>query len=132
MVVWGQRAVAVMLVTIVFVFTFVVLPLAVAWVAMRVFLLAKWKPRTLPRTPEDFGLTPFAERPCDGSEGASLPPAENATGPRVAVIGAGPAGCMAAWLLAATGRRVTVLEAQGEVGGRTCTCRTPHGRSASA
>lgn len=46
---------------------------------------------------------------------------------RVVILGAGPGGLAAAMLLAAQGLRVTVLEKQGRVGGRTSTVETPEG-----
>lgn len=42
---------------------------------------------------------------------------------RTAVIGAGPAGCHAAYLLRRAGRQVTVFEAQPMIGGRTAAWR---------
>ena len=49
------------------------------------------------------------------------------TGPRVAVIGAGPGGLASAMLLAAQGARVTVFERDAVVGGRSRTLATPEG-----
>ncbi|MDX2017537.1 MAG: phytoene desaturase family protein [Planctomycetota bacterium] len=51
------------------------------------------------------------------------------SGPRVAVVGAGPGGLAAAALLAASGARVTLFEAQPAIGGRTAriTHSTPQG-----
>ncbi|MFI5530718.1 flavin monoamine oxidase family protein [Kitasatospora sp. NPDC051853] len=52
------------------------------------------------------------------------PPASRAgEGRTVAVLGAGPAGLAAALRFGSAGYRVTVLEAQGRVGGRTLTAR---------
>ncbi|MEM8835993.1 MAG: phytoene desaturase family protein [Planctomycetota bacterium] len=47
----------------------------------------------------------------------------DATGHDIAVIGAGPGGLASAMLLAASGARVTIYEAQHEVGGRTARVR---------
>jgi predicted NAD/FAD-binding protein len=44
-----------------------------------------------------------------------------ATGPRVAVIGAGVSGLAAAYLLSRAGRHVTLLEACGRLGGHADT-----------
>ena len=51
------------------------------------------------------------------------------SGPRVAIVGAGPGGLAAAALLAASGARVTLFEAQPTIGGRTAriTHTTPRG-----
>ena len=45
------------------------------------------------------------------------------SGQRVAVIGGGPAGCAAAYLLKRAGRSVTLLEKAPSIGGRTHTYR---------
>ncbi|MFT8244806.1 phytoene desaturase family protein [Roseomonas sp. BN140053] len=47
--------------------------------------------------------------------------------PQVAIVGAGPGGLAAAMLLASRGVRVTVLEKDGVVGGRTRTLTAPGG-----
>ncbi|UFN49928.1 phytoene desaturase [Roseomonas sp. OT10] len=59
----------------------------------------------------------------------ALPPAPAIHRPRphVAVVGAGPGGLAAAMLLAAHGTRVTLLEKDGVVGGRTRTLAAPGG-----
>ena len=101
----------------------ILVPLGVAWCLTRAFLLAKRKPRRLPVLPAEFGLA--EPQLYNIVSDSSKPPAQRT---RVAVVGSGPAGCMAAWLLAAAGRDVTVIEAHGDVGGRMRTVRTPHGK----
>lgn len=53
----------------------------------------------------------------DYATSAAPYPAGPATGQRVAVIGGGPAGLMAAWILAQRGHAVTVFEATNRLGG---------------
>lgn len=93
--------------------------LVIAWLAVRVFLMAKWSPNTLPVLPQDFGLR--------------APDAKDKTAPkqlavRTLVIGAGVAGCTAAALLRQSGRKVTVVEACSDVGGRCRTRLVPCGK----
>ena len=93
--------------------------LIIAWLAVRVFLMAKWSPNTLPVLPQDFGLR--------------APDAKDKTAPkqlavRTLVIGAGVAGCTAAALLRQSGRKVTVVEACSDVGGRCRTRLVPCGK----
>jgi heterodisulfide reductase subunit A len=52
-----------------------------------------------------------------GRNGAPAFAAPPATGKRVAIVGSGPAGLTAAWQLARSGHRVTILEAADEPGG---------------
>lgn len=71
------------------------------------------------KNPEGFPLAGSGEAP-----GAPPP---DASGERVAVIGAGPGGLAAALLLAAAGARVTLFEKDEVVGGRTRTVTAPGG-----
>jgi phytoene desaturase len=52
---------------------------------------------------------------------------EDASGERVAVIGAGPGGLASAMMLARAGAKVTIFERDGAVGGRTKTVTAPGG-----
>ena len=56
----------------------------------------------------------------EGAASAPLPARAVATGKRVAVVGAGPAGLVAAWDLALLGHAVTVYEAAERPGGMLC------------
>jgi len=50
-------------------------------------------------------------------DGATLPQCKPASGKRVAIIGAGPAGLTAAWFLLLAGHEVTILDANEKAGG---------------
>lgn len=54
------------------------------------------------------------------------PPVAVPTGPRVAIIGAGPAGLAAAYDLARSGHSVTIYEAAPQVGGLAAGFKAPH------
>jgi glutamate synthase (NADPH/NADH) small chain len=51
------------------------------------------------------------------ADGAALPERKAASGKRVAVVGAGPAGLTAAWFLLLAGHEVTILDANEKAGG---------------
>jgi monoamine oxidase len=60
------------------------------------------------------------------AQASALPmlPADHGRGRKVVILGAGPTGLVAAYELRKTGFDVTVLEANGRVGGRAWTART--------
>ncbi len=53
----------------------------------------------------------------DMADGAALPERKAASGKRVAIVGAGPAGLTAAWYLLLGGHEVTILDANEKAGG---------------
>jgi monoamine oxidase len=73
-------------------------------------------------TPADPVVGPATLRALDGACAGGDPGCLVRT--RVAVVGAGFAGLMAAWSLASGGMRVTLYEAAGRIGGRVRTDRT--------
>jgi len=54
---------------------------------------------------------------CEAAAGPRTPPAPRASGPKVAIVGAGPSGLACASELRRAGARVTIFEARDRVGG---------------